>query len=776
MSQMKGIEFKGTLNTTEMDAKIQKIKQQLQSINSSSTIGDRGKAVFGEGSAMTERGQRLQAAFNKENLQTLQKEFDTRNNLYRNQEILLKQNQIAMDKAKANSKEMIDLDKKRLSILAKQLEIYEMQEKTARQAISIGGKEKDFGVSSGGGGGAGTRSSGSSDGPDGISPSSMIRGIIGKAFATYAVIQGIQKATQIVGSVLTQEQEQSKRETSIAQLEYTTSGKRQELGGEYLRAKFFEPERAEGMAEAERIKAGTTLTSAIGSKWASLKADPLSFLSGNSSEKGVAAEAAYRKQAYLESVDESQRAAIEANPELNTAFDYFNSNKNQFLKAQQMSGMTDQQLMGQQGFLSASGGQFTTEQKLGAMQGIYGAGGSSAQGRVAGEALQIQRQYGVQGAAGIMGGLSGNIGGGQTGSDSVVRRILADAFSVGLDASKFSRETERFLSISAKFVEQSGARTPEAMMAVTAGMQAPLGTAMADINAMGSAHGNFQSKMGAGADQYSKALQFSKMRSDPNLSQLSEDDRTTLAGFSPDQINAGGTFLETMAKNAGFETYDEFKEKMTGAGGVKSFGATSSPETAQRQKALAKIQTDLGFNPLNKEMFSKKLGEAGTELERQELIRSRDEASNLSQKIGSNLIATGKIPAGTAPNDIDSHVQQYIGMEVKKDKYDLSNTLIAPQTPGVQQGALADTDKVQAAGDQESLTSAMNYMPRYAQSVKDIATISEELSRSLGGLYKFLSVFGMKELSLGSSSPDSTGKIVGPPNGYGSMDWFTGQK
>jgi hypothetical protein len=253
------------------------------------------------------------------------------------------------------------------------------------------------------------------------------------------------------------------------------------------------------------------------------------------------------------------------------------------------------------------------------------------------------------------------------------------------------------------------------------------------------------------------------MRSDPNLGKLSEDDITALAGFSPDQINAGGKFLETMAKNAGFETYDEFKEKMTGAGGVKSFGATSSPATAQRQKALAKIQSELGFNPLNNEMFNKKIKEAGSKEEKERLTSLRDEALDLGQAIGSNLIATGKIPQGTNPNDIMSHVSQVVGLEVKDN---LKGTGIA--APTVPQGALVDTDKTSAMASQKELTEAMEFMPRYAKSVKDIASISEELATALSKMINLTKGIGLQE-------QQDTGRLIVSPSNSG-LDWFTGKK
>lgn len=70
----KGIEFKATLNTSEMDAKIQQLQLKLKAIASPTTLGGAARSIYGADSPMTERAQRLQESMNKDKLETIRRE------------------------------------------------------------------------------------------------------------------------------------------------------------------------------------------------------------------------------------------------------------------------------------------------------------------------------------------------------------------------------------------------------------------------------------------------------------------------------------------------------------------------------------------------------------------------------------------------------------------------------------------------------------------------------------------------------------------------------
>ena len=776
----KNIEFKATLNTAEMDSKIQQLQQKLRTLSSSTTVGDKARSIYGEGSGMTERSQKLQESFNQRNLQALRQEFDVRDRLFKSQENNLKQTDMQIEKAKKNSKEQNDLLKERIKIEEKMLRLNIEQNAIAEKAKSMGGKGRDFGagfklpsdatftrVGGAGGGEPPIFPTVTGQGGGGGAGGGDIFGALSKAaFGIWATVKSVQRATAIASEALTFEETQTRRQADINQLKFTASGEREALTGKGIESAFFREERAAGREEATDMpsKIGSAVKNFFSAEWAG-------FMAGGSQENMDVA----KQQVYDKALLEKEIANIEAKKDteakMRPALEYLQQHRGGFLQAQQMSGMTDEQLMGGQGFLSKAGGAFTTEQKLGAMSGIYGAGGSSAQGRVAGEALQIQRQYGVQGAAGIMGGLSGNIGGGQTGSDSVVRRILADAFSVGLDASKFSRETERFLSISAKFVEQSGARTPEAMARVSEDMGSYVsGTSMKQIEAAGEARAFMQSNLGGGGSQYQQALELSHMRRSKKLSKLSESQRISLSHMTPDQLKAGGTEIEGMMAEGEFENAEEFqKEVMAG----KEFKMTQSPKQASRLKRIKELSEKYGFNPADNAKLKNAIQQAEMSGDTTRLNELKELAKESGAFISAAKVETGQ--AGTSAQFGESYLGGAVGMGYKApDQYgkDLAGTLIGAPTPGQKQGVFTEAQKGEATLNQDALTSAMEYMPKYAESVKSITAISEELAKALGNLYKG---FGLKDLSSTPSGTESTGQIVAPSNGMG-MDWFTGKK
>ena len=774
----KNIEFKATLNTAEMDAKIQQLQQKLRTLSSSTTVGDKARSIYGEGSGMTERSQKLQESFNQRNLQALRQEFDVRDRLFKSQENNLKQTDMQIEKAKKNSKEQNDLLKERIKIEEKMLRLNIEQNAIAEKAKSMGGKGRDFGagfklpsdatftkVGGAGGGEPPIFPTVTGQGGGGAGGGDIFGALSKAAFGIWATVKTVQRATAIASEALTFEETQTRRQADINQLKFTASGEREALSGKGIESAFFREERAAGREEATDMpsKIGSAVKNFFSAEWAG-------FMAGGSQENMDVAKQQVYDKALLEREITNIEAKKDTEAKMRPALEYLQQNKGAFLQAQQMSGMTDEQLMGGQGFLSKAGGAFSTQAKLGAMQGIYGAGGSSAQGRVAGQALEIQRQYGVQGAAGIMGGLSGNIGGGQTGSDSVVRRILADAFSVGLDASKFSRETERFLSISAKFVEQSGARTPEAMARVAEDMGSYVsGTSMKQVEAAGEARAFMQSNLGGGGSQYQQALELSHMRRSKKLSKLSESQRISLSHMTPDQLKAGGTEIEGMMAEGGFENAEEFqKEVMAG----KEFKMTQSPKQASRLKRIKELSEKYGFNPADNAKLKNAIQQAEMSGDTTRLSELKELAKESGAFISAAKVETGQ--SGTSAQFGESYLGGAVGMGYKApDQYgkELSGTLIGAPTPGQKQGVFTEAQKGEATLDQAALTSAMEYMPKYAQSVKDITAISEELAKALGNLYKG---FGLKDLSTTSSGTESTGKIVGPSTM--GLDWFTGKK
>jgi hypothetical protein len=239
--------------------------------------------------------------------------------------------------------------------------------------------------------------------------------------------------------------------------------------------------------------------------------------------------------------------------------------------------------------------------------------------------------------------------------------------------------------------------------------------------------------------------------------------------MTPDQLKAGGTEIEGMMAEGGFENAEEFqKEVMAG----KEFKMTQSPKQASRLKRIKELSEKYGFNPADNAKLKNAIQQAEISGDTTRLNELKELAKESGAFISGAKVETGQ--AGSGAQFGEAYLGGAVGMGYKApDQYgkDLAGTLIGAPTPGQKQGAFTQAEMAEATLDQAALTSAMEYMPKYAQSVKDITTISEELAKALGNLYKG---FGLKDLSLGSDS-DNAGKMVGPANGMG-MDWFTGRK
>lgn len=769
----KNVEFKITGDIKDLENKLTTLQQKFREMASKTTIGERAAEAYGEGTPMAERAQKMQEQNRKASLEYLQEEHNRKERWIKVYEERVKRLTDEMNRSNKSSEEQNDLIEKKKEAQDNLNRSMEEGIKIAEEYYRQTGTRIGAPVTGAGGGGglpptgdrgAGAGAEGGALGAAGtgmLGLGSLMRGAMGAYMKVQIAKQVTQMAGDVVAGFLKHDQEVSKRETRIAQLEYEASGKREELEGDYLRSKFFAPERAAGTEEAR------TVSSQVGTAISNL--DKLLPALIKDIYYGQSVTGAYKdikegktnvqrvfKEAQTESELESIKAKLEKDQELKNAYEYFTAHRGRFLQAQQMSGMGDQELME---FLGRQGGQFTTEQKLNAIQSIYGAGGSTAQGRMAEQALQLQREFGIQSAGQVLGVLSGNIGGGATGAESVTRKILSEAFSVGLDSSKFSRETERFLNITAKFVEESGARTPEAMMRVAESMTpAVMGTSMADVNAAAGAMSNFQSKMGEGAGDYSKALQLSKLRTDPNLGKLSEEDRMMLANLRPEHILAGGEFLERMATRAGFTDYSQFVNAMLGPSGVKSFGATISQESSRKMARIGQINTQAGFNILNKGVYEKQLKDAEPE-KQEELKAMREEAMGLSDQLASSMYAQGTIRG--KPTDFYTQISPFLGLETE----DLLNGR-KPEAPSRAMTTFDFADMAAAEGDQQRLENAMKNMDRYSELVENVATETENLAKAIkGAVDKINQILGTPS-TMTMPAPVGGG-LFWPPSTYG---------
>jgi hypothetical protein len=311
---------------------------------------------------------------------------------------------------------------------------------------------------------------------------------------------------------------------------------------------------------------------------------------------------------------------------------------------------------------------------------------------------------------------------------------LAEAFTYGLDASNFSRETEKFVQVSTDIIEQSGARTEQEMSRVIEGIgrMLPAGASMKEIQGISDVHRSTERSFGEGASPYHKAVQLQVMRSDPNLSKLSEQERMTIMEMSPDEIRAGSKYLEGAAETAGFSDYQSFVNKILGGSGIKT-QSTALPrkykETFKKYGQLRSKKDEISALLSREDLSASERSEySSRSKDIDEQIKGMDSemraAVSMAQQQG--MVTMGK---GAQNYEVASYElgRMYSGEEESQQVKDWRGK----KPVGRPQGAFDAAQVSEARGEQEELQNYMKHLPRFNKAVEEIATESEKLAKSL---------------------------------------------
>ena len=736
----KNIEFNVKLNSEEVTRQISELQQKLSSIQTGSNYMAKASSVYGEGSPMSKDSQRIFQTQQAEDLKYLKEKHNNLQRLKDNQEKLYKINESALGKEKI-------ADDEKTKILAEQVKLRERMMAIQKEQIEIAERAKIADPNLSGFKGAGdpttptTPTTSPTGGGSGAGSSSFesILNMIGKGAAVKMIADAISGTARYTAeAVFEYEQTKSREQAQVTSGMYQATGMADIMHGKGVGLAYNNPERMRAMENAQEaltgldirewgknigasvlggagiatsmgvlggtIATGGMLPAAIGAAaitTAMFTGEAGAYLKGANpfnKDTGAAALERYRAMNFAENFQNNIEAEKARDPFKQRAFEYFEGNRDRFIQTEQIAGINDKGLLDY-----LQGGEYTQAQKLGMMGGIAGAGGSSAQIRHANQALRLQRNYGIQNAAGIMGSLSGNIGGGGTGADSVTKRILADAFSVGLDSSKFSRETEKFLQMSASFVEASGARAPEAMSKMDQRMgDFSIGTSMADINAAGGARERYNQITGGGGTALGQALGYTKMRS--TFKGLSPYQMTYLNNMSADQIMAGGPVIEAAAHDAGMRLED--------------FQSSMMEVHKDKVSPIAEIRK-----------ARKNLEETRKELKGETNLQKREELRQ-SIKLQEGRLIPMDFGVGTT-KDTDQYkglslVEATTGGGVMRD--------LTKPAPAQQQGVFTDAQKADATAEGKMLGELRKYEKEYASSAKTMANISGELAIALSSL------------------------------------------
>jgi hypothetical protein len=697
---------------------------------------DRAKAQSGGGpqderiqKVFREHQERL-LAISKENLTLAQKSLDYKQKLIEKVQALAQAEGTSVEKRKQAQEVLNKLKEQELA--------------TARKIV----EEQDIQAKAGGGAAGGAPSSPES-GPGAFKSlmSSMTRQ------GMMAIVSAAAGVAKVVGDSYRFEQEKASTVAGINQGLYRGSGVEDIMSGrgfdfattagERGRARANALEAQKGMNAREAAgTGGGLLAGAVGGFFAGgpigaiaggaigaaggsamsggqLVGGAKSFLQGEGFSTGV--ERARLKE-FAADQESNRQAEIAKDPLKHRAREFYDQNAQRLLQLQQMSGLNTNQMMGtpfstsmnnqgqfsfneaQSGILGAAGGMYTTEQKLAAMQGIAGAGGSSAQMAQGQTALNLQRNYGIQSAPELIGMLSGKMTGGAAlgAQNEVTKKMLADAFSIGIDTSTMGIETERFLKASTHFVMESGARTEAGMAAVSGEMgKFVTDSSVAGITAATSAREQFERVSGEGASTYSQALGLTKLRS--SFKKLGENDISMLNDLTPDEIKAGDSpQLLAAAEKEGI-TVPELQEKLLGA---QKFKFTHSAKQEELRTRATEARKKYEEAPLmQKGAFKKEMDVAMFDLE-------------------SSLKAGGQA-GGLKGLELSSFSKGLTDYGAPKAK---------GEAPAREMGIFDMKQMAEAAADQTAIRDIKTYEAEFSDNVKNIAKITKEIETELGNL------------------------------------------
>jgi hypothetical protein len=605
----KNIEFKATLNTSEMDQKIQALQQKLKAFGSTN-VGEKGKEIYGAGSPMSDRAQKLQEQYNQRSISALRDEFNLRERLYRNQEKQLKEIDTQLNKTKMSEQERLKIEQERVKTQERLVALSVEQAEIAQKA-------KGMGSDLGGFKGTGVGQPQPPEQPQG-SKLGQIVGSVVQALGVASILKAVQgAATQTLNSGSLISQQRGAIIGSFAQ----TSGVDNLLSGKGIETYYNQGLRQRALGDAQgAVRAGQfnqnaaiaampiamqagaaagsfagPIGTAIGGISAGIgsfassgrnRAQALGLLRGQGlGQSGAAYDAETLTEEYSKNLEAQKSQDYFGQKSLG----YLEGNRSRFLNAQRLGGMGDEQFRDR-----FNQGLFTTDERMSGMQAAIGAGGSTAQARgsFAGQGLALGRDYGLTSADQVLGSLSKTVSGQNGTSNEVVRRLLSEAVKTGLDTSTFARENEKYFQMSAEFISKSGAVTTEQMNSVASSMNqfTPFrpegGLSQAEIDAGGFAR-NYMNEQSAGGGPARETLQIGSFQR-AGIKGLKAADINSLMGMDVDKLKAGGEEIQAMMNKSGLDR-DTFIDKVLEA---KNYARNVSPaQDRSEENVKSKFQS-----------------------------------------------------------------------------------------------------------------------------------------------------------------------------------------
>jgi len=286
---------------------------------------------------------------------------------------------------------------------------------------------------------------------------------------------------------------------------------------------------------------------------------------------------------YKENLENEKRL----NPFKRMGEQYYDRNGMRNLKAQRQTGLDDEGMYGEGGFLkNILGSGFTQEQGMSMMNQISASGGSTRMSQDPTQALKYVRQMNLTNAGSVMGKLSGTMGGaGET--DQATIKILAEGMKQGLNSSDFAEEQRKFASTVSQMVFRSGTQDVEGAQGIAKNFASYLNDKTSrGIQGAEGAYG-IQQGISSTSGGIRGAIQASSIMNSSSLGKMSHDQRLSFMDLSEEDIAAGGAEIESMAKAAGVSVEEFKKEAMKVKRNAVGLRSSTDGYKAKYQEAMA---------------------------------------------------------------------------------------------------------------------------------------------------------------------------------------------
>lgn len=238
----------------------------------------------------------------------------------------------------------------------------------------------------------------------------------------------------------------------------------------------------------------------------------------------------------------------EQNPYKNAAVEQYSGNYTRYLDSQRSMGLTNSGFHSNDGFRgNAINAGFTDDMAMGMSSNILGAGGSTRMARDSVFAMQAGRQFDQTNAGGVLGQLSGNLGGSEATKQAYVK-MLAEGTRQGLDTSEYREESRKMMEATASVIVRSGASSTGDIDRIVAQMGGFLNEKTnKGVQSAKDAFDFYNSASGevGGARGVMRASGFMR---DKTLGAMDAMDRSALAGMTADQLSTDDPMIKRLAE------------------------------------------------------------------------------------------------------------------------------------------------------------------------------------------------------------------------------------